>query len=306
MLVRDPSEYNTVVAYLGEGFLSGEFALATDIDGTLGHYRTGEHVDVEHNPELVEVFNILSAANGGAVAFVTGRPDEFVKNAFDGTNAFRVTENGALVRNADGEIISSHALPQIDDMRTDLIKALASDKMTAEFFADRRIFVEDFKDGTITIAFSDAVGDSPENLSHFKTQIGRVIQQVLDTNELWASGVDIIDSGAKVGNSYIEVLPSGLDKSTAVRELMKLEQFQGKRWLTLGDSEPDRPLLAASTATGGISIGVSDTAPDPMAQFNTPEQTQQLLIDIAEYVLTHNGGRFIAPTTPILERRLSL
>ena len=80
------------------------------------------------------------------------------------------------------------------------------------------------------------------------------------------------DHVAQAGKMVVEVKPASAHKGTALRRLMTLPPFAGRRPVMLGDDTTDEDALAAALALGGLAIKVGPgpsaarlRSPDPAA-----------------------------------------
>ncbi len=211
-------------------------AFLLDFDGTL--------VDIAPSPDLVVVPPEL-AANlvrlrdlcGGAVAIVTGRPIAQVDAHF-GTARYAIAgEHGIAVRLEPDAAPVFHTLP---DVPSHWIEAAG-----ASLARYPGAFLEPKSHG-----FALHYRAAPE--------AGRALQTVLESLLAECPGTFQL-MGAKMA---WEVRAAGIDKGTAVRDLMAEPPFAGRLPIFVGDDVTDEDGMREARARGGLGLRVPDVFAD--------------------------------------------
>lgn len=73
---------------------------------------------------------------------------------------------------------------------------------------------------------------------------------------------------AQAGKMVVEVKPAAAHKGTALRRLMQIEPFAGRRAVMLGDDTTDEDAIAAAQELGGVGVKVG--AGPSVARLRTP------------------------------------
>ncbi len=216
-----------------------EAAFLLDFDGTL--------VDIAPAPELVQVppdlartLRRLRERCGDALALVTGRPITQI-DAFLPDVPFAVAgEHGIAIRHAAGAPVQRPELPPVPPQWLDAAEALAA--------GHEGVRVERKATGFVL---------------HFRANpsAGAVLKQAADALVAGSAGRFHVQSAKMAW----EIRPSGIDKGTAVRALMRQAPFAGRRPVFLGDDVTDEDGIAAAIALGGTGYRIPSDFVDPEA-----------------------------------------
>ena len=213
-------------------------ALLLDLDGTLIDLAaTPDAVVVPH--ALPPLLRRLRAHHADAVAIVTGRPIDDV-DALLGDAPFAVAgEHGAAIRKAPGLAVARRPLPVLP------LAALArADRVAAQF------------PGALVERKAHGVA------LHFR----RAPEAEAALRDVAAAMVASCPGFVLLPGSMIwEVRPAGVDKGSAVRELMASPPFAGRVPIFVGDDVTDRDGIAAAMAMGGAGLLVAETFGTPTA-----------------------------------------
>jgi trehalose 6-phosphate phosphatase len=211
-------------------------AFLLDFDGTL--------VDIAPSPDRVVVpvdllsdLERLRARCGGALAIVTGRPIAQV-DAYLGDAHFAMAgEHGTAVRHTPAGAIFHRDLPATPPAWIQAAKALAARYPGTLYEPKQHGFVLHYR-------------AAPE--------AGRALQ----------SGLEALLAAAPLTHSIVgakmawEVRPTGVDKATAVRDLMSRQPFAGRLPIFVGDDVTDEDGMRESRALGGLGLRVPDVFAD--------------------------------------------
>jgi HAD superfamily hydrolase (TIGR01484 family) len=251
----------------------GRLALLPDQDGATVMKPIGVHSGFEPETELEETYRTFLKA-GNLIAPITGRPEIFFKSAYPNLHDkfWIASEMGARITAPGGHVLTEHPVPQ----RKELI-----DRISQQLEKFPGSFVEDGKTCAITIA-----------LTHTPDRIGAYSNMLRFANAHAAGNDGIhIKSGAAEYNTHIEFVPKGIDKGSATEFLLNQFTFKDRMVVCIGDTEPDRDMMAVVNDVGGISIGVGPNAPD-IAHIVLPDHksVQRYLGKIADSVRHSKGN----------------
>ncbi|EHH67795.1 trehalose-phosphatase [Gluconobacter morbifer] len=216
-------------------FPPSKAALLLDFDGTLVDIApTPDTVKVSEGlvPDLLRLKDML----GGALAIVTGRPIAQIDHFLPGVPHAVAGEHGVMVRAAPGADIQGRALPDVpEDWRR------AAMDIEACFPGAH---VEHKKAGMVL---------------HYR----KAPEAEPDFRALTASW-PVERSGFHLQDALmaIELRPLGVDKGTALRELMVESPFRGRLPLFVGDDVTDRDGVRAAQQMGGAGWLIPDDFPD--------------------------------------------
>jgi trehalose 6-phosphate phosphatase len=211
-------------------------AFLLEFDGTL--------VDIAASPDLVVVppdlcpaLDRLRAHCGGALAIVTGRPIAQV-DAYLGAGRYAIAgEHGTAVRHAPGEPAHLRELPLTPPHWIAAAKGLVDRYPGTSYEPKRHGFVLHYR-------------AAPE--------AGRALYAALEP--LLAEQPELFQlMGAKMA---WELRPAGVDKATAVRDLMSRPPFTGRLPIFVGDDVTDEDGMREARALGGLGLRVPDVFAD--------------------------------------------
>jgi trehalose 6-phosphate phosphatase len=91
--------------------------------------------------------------------------------------------------------------------------------------------------------------------------------------------LDVLD-----GKFVVEVKPSGFNKGTGIRELMKSAPFRGRRPIFIGDDVTDEAAFAVLPEFDGIGFSVGRELPGVAGFFQAPSDVRAWLYRVADTV----------------------
>lgn len=204
------------------------YAIFLDIDGTL--------LDIAPSPQavivpdgLVESLRDLRQAVDGALAFVSGRTLGEIDRLFAPLRTAAAAEHGAVVRLPSGDIEEARvAVPP--EWRTLLAQ-----------FADRHpgVLIEE-KTHSIVTHYRQAPEAEP------------IVRQTVSELAAGASDFEVLPA-----RMAYELCGRDISKSAAVRRLMQIPPFAGRKPIYVGDDVTDEPAIAAAQKAGGLGLHVA-------------------------------------------------
>jgi trehalose 6-phosphate phosphatase len=221
-------------------------ALFLDVDGTL--------LEIAPRPELVRVpdglpslIMRLSAARGGALALISGRPLAQLDQLFQPWQGAAAGLHGLERRRADGildRVVDVHSAAALDSLRPKL-EALAAD--------GTGLTLED-KGGTLALHYRAAPYREPE------------IRAVVETlHREIASVLRLI-----IGKMVVEFQPRGADKGRAIAAFLAEPPFLERRPVFVGDDTTDEDGFAEIRPRGGIAVRVGPFDGATAANYRLP------------------------------------
>jgi trehalose 6-phosphate phosphatase len=210
-------------------------ALLLDLDGTLLDIApTPDAVVVP--PGLLDVLRSLRQLLGDAVAVITGRPVETIDRLL-GDAVFAVAgEHGGAIRHSPGGELERPALPTPPAELVAAAEQLVAEHPGAIFEPKARGFSLHYR----------AVPSAGPALR----------------NGLAALITGYNDFELLAGNMIWEVRPRGVDKGTAVAQLMERAPFAGRLPVFLGDDVTDEDGIAVAIKMGGAGLRVPEVFGD--------------------------------------------
>lgn len=206
-----------------------------DIDGTL--IELAERPDeVVVSTGLPETLNRLSQRLDGAVALVTGRRLDDIDRLLGRLPIAAAGQHGLERRDAAG-----HRTTHVVD-RT--LMATIANRLQGFAAGQPGTEVED-KGLTVALHYRRAP-DAEEAARRFVKEALRGVGDALSLHD---------------GKKVLEVKPFGVDKGTAVREMMAAPPFAGRTPVFIGDDVTDEDGFAAVNDLDGISIEVGYREP---------------------------------------------
>jgi len=225
-------------------------ALFLDFDGTL--------VDLAERPSLVQVPRELpallasvSAAVGEALAIVTGRRLASI-DALLAPMRF----SGAGLHGAELRTDPRETAPQLQSTLDHAAQWLA-----ARIDGDTALWLED-KGAALALHYRGA----PERAA--------------DAERLLRDAVDGLDVEVIGGKCVFEARPCNVNKGQALRALMRLPPFAGRRPLYVGDDTTDEDGIRAAQSLGGIGIKVGEGSSDATLRLESPAAVRAWLAGI--------------------------
>lgn len=205
-----------------------DWALFLDLDGTLIDIAATP-ASVVVPPDLVRALQRATAALGGALAIVSGRPLADLDALLAPFEFAGGAEHGAVVRKANGSVETlGTAVPG------DWVAAL---RVTA---ADRTGVLIEEKSHSVVAHYRQAPADGPMLLAAAE----RLVAQAPELFEVLR------------GNMAIEIRPRAANKARPVEVLMASPPFQGRVPIFVGDDLTDEDGFRAVEALGGAALRV--------------------------------------------------
>jgi trehalose 6-phosphate phosphatase len=233
----------------------GKCAILLDIDGTI--------LDLAPSPQQVWVpaalrrtLARLDGLTGGAVALVSGRSLNDIDLIFSPLQLAAIGGHGAELRPlANAEPRMCAAL-----LRPDLKRKLAS--LTE---VGPGILVED-KGYSLALHYRLA----PGRAEALRIAIERICA------EEPRDSVEILP-----GKLVVEIKAAGVNKATAVCELMQYQPFASRNPIFIGDDTTDEPVFGIISRFGGLGFSVGRVIANANGHFDTPESVRTWLGRIA-------------------------
>jgi trehalose 6-phosphate phosphatase len=206
-------------------------ALFLDLDGTLIDIAP-RHDQVWVAPTLPGVLARLRAALGGALAIVSGRPLHDIVSLIPLDGLCIAAEHGARLRLPDGTMEDHAACLPARQAWIAAIQA-ALPRWPGAFLEEKTI--------GLVIHYRQAPGFGPE-IEHFMRDL---IAPAAGQAELLTALM------------AFEIRPAGVGKGHAVRRLMAITPFAGRRPVFIGDDVTDEEGMAAAVDFGGEGLHVA-------------------------------------------------
>lgn len=205
------------------------YAVFLDIDGTL--------LDIAPSPQavvvpagLTEALIRLHDALDGALAFVSGRKLDDVDRLFAPLRTAVAAEHGAIVRLPDGKVEEANVV--VPQAWGTMLKQLAA--------RHPGVLIEE-KAHSIVAHYRLAPEAEP------------IVRQAV--NEIAASASDCFD--ILPARMAYELCGRDVSKGAAVRRLMRIAPFAGRKPIYIGDDVTDEPAIAAAQQAGGLGLHVA-------------------------------------------------
>ncbi len=206
-------------------------ALLLDMDGTL--------LDIAPTPDSVVVAPGLAGTLeqlrdhlAGAVAVVTGRPVAQIDALLPGVLTAVSGEHGGAIRPAPGADLERAPLPELPDALRSAAAALAEPHPGVILEHKARGFVLHYR---------------------LAPELGRPLRAALDSLLVPHPALQLIPA-----HMAWEIRPNGVDKGSAVRELMARAPFAGRIPVFIGDDVTDEDGMRAARHFGGAGLFVPD------------------------------------------------
>lgn len=235
----------------------GEVAILLDIDGTIVDIAPTPR-EVWVSPELCHTLSRLLERTGGALALVSGRSLADMDLLFAPLELPMIGGHGAEVRMSPDGPVDSHRARPLDDHLKRRFAAIKS--------AGPGIIVEDKGYG---LALHYRLAPQLE-----QTVADRVAEIVA---ELPVDTIEVLP-----GKAVIEIKPAGFNKGSAVRELMNVAPFAGRRPIFIGDDKTDEAAFAVLPEFNGLGFSVGRIVPGVKGHFHTPNDVRAWLRGLAE------------------------
>jgi trehalose 6-phosphate phosphatase len=232
-----------------------KYAILLDIDGTILDLAPAPQ-EVWVPSDLRRTLTRLEELTGGAVALVSGRSLHDIDLIFSPLQLAAIGGHGAELRVAPGGEGVARALP---------LNPLLKRKLAALSELDPGILVED-KDYSLALHYRLA----PEKGDALRAAIHEICAGVP------RGSVEILP-----GKLVFEVKMAGINKASAVRELMKYSPFKSRAPIFIGDDTTDEPVFPVLSQFGGLGFSVGRVVPDVNGHFERPESVRAWLARIA-------------------------
>jgi trehalose 6-phosphate phosphatase len=231
-------------------------ALLLDVDGTL--------LDIASTPDGVVVpaslnatLERLLAQTGGTVALVSGRTIPMLDRLFQPLKLPAIGGHGAEMRLApEGAVIKQHP-PGLSEAIRKRLHALAE--------IDPRLLVED-KQHSIAVHYRLALQQEPL----LEKEIAAIIADEPGDE------IEVLP-----GKAVIEIKPSRFNKGVAVRTLMGLAPFLGRKPIFIGDDTTDEAVFAILPGLRGVGFSVGRAMPGADGVIPSPEHVRTWLAHLA-------------------------
>jgi trehalose 6-phosphate phosphatase len=243
---------------LAETFLVPELrkcALLLDIDGTILDLAPAPQ-EVWVPAELRKTLARLQDLTGGALALVSGRSLHDIDLIFSPLQLAAIGGHGAELRATPG----GEPVLRAVELNPVLKRALAS--LTE---LGPGILVED-KGYSLALHYRLAAAKGDELRAAIDGICGTVPR----------GRVEVLP-----GKLVFEIKMAGINKASAVRDLMKYPPFKDRSPIFIGDDTTDEPVFPILSQFGGLGFSVGRVVPDVNGHFEKPESVREWLGRIA-------------------------
>jgi trehalose 6-phosphate phosphatase len=230
-------------------------AILLDIDGTI--------LDLAPAPQQVwvptglrQTLARLDELTGGAVALVSGRSLHDIDLIFSPLELAAIGGHGAELRTLPG------SEPQ---MRAKPLPAGLKRRLAAVTELGPGILAED-KGYSLALHYRLA----PEKADAVRAAVERICAE--HSQDM----VEILP-----GKLVLEIKAAGINKATAVCELMTYAPFSERNPIFIGDDFTDEPVFGVISQFGGLGFSVGHVAPDVNGHFDKPESVRAWLARVA-------------------------
>ncbi len=230
-----------------------QIALLFDIDGTL--IELGPSPFEVHVPdELRTTLRHLSQITAGALALVSGRPIKDIDILFDPLKLAAIGGHGAELR-------LHQSIKNLAPMLSDSLRAQLSSAAALR----PGIVVED-KGYSVALHYRKV----PQNETWLMRHIAAACKAHAD------EATEVLP-----GKLMLEVKRPAVNKGEAVRHLMKMEPFRGRRPIFIGDDVTDESVFAVMPDLGGLAYSVTRKVDGLAGIFNSPADVRHALYRLA-------------------------
>lgn len=238
-----------------------------DIDGSLDKLTPGNHI---LSGPIKAAAPMIKMARFFPTGVLTGRPHKIVETGFDGLLdtefGFAGTEAGARLVKSRHELVYERGIKNIFQ---------AKERYQA--------VMDEYEGGIVEDHTLCSIINGMTNIDY--SHYNEVMMKLnIITEDLKGEGnlIDVV-SGNKPGiNVHYNVVPLGVNKGFGIREIYSLFQIQKPLCLAFGDDHADQPMFQHVSAHGGITIGISEKAPNCDIRLNKPEEAVLLLEMMAQ------------------------
>jgi trehalose 6-phosphate phosphatase len=230
-------------------------AILLDIDGTILDLAPSPR-QVWVPPGLRRTLARLDELTGGAVALVSGRSLNDIDLIFSPLQLAAIGGHGAELRPVAGTAPRMCAAP---------LSGALKRKLAGIAEHGPGILVED-KGYSLALHY---------RLAPDKGEMLRAAVEDICANAPQES-VEILP-----GKLVVEIKAAGVNKATAVCELMRYPPFAGRNPIFIGDDTTDEPVFGIISKFGGLGFSVGRVAADVNGHFDKPESVRAWLARIA-------------------------
>jgi trehalose 6-phosphate phosphatase len=238
-------------------------ALLLDIDGTILDLAPAPQ-EVFVPAELRKTLMRLEDLTGGALALVSGRSLHDIDLIFSPLQVAAIGGHGAELRVVAGGEAVVRALP---------LNPVLKRKLAALAEIGPGILIED-KDYSLALHYRLAP-DKGELLRAAVLEICATAPR---------GSVEILP-----GKLVFEIKMAGINKASAVRELMKYPPFEGRNPIFIGDDTTDEPVFPVLSQFGGLGFSVGRVVANVDGHFEKPESVRAWLARIADQRQANQG-----------------
>jgi trehalose 6-phosphate phosphatase len=232
-------------------------ALLLDIDGTLLDLAPTPR-EVWVPPGLAETLDRLLARTSGALALVSGRSLNDIDLIFAPEQFPAVGGHGAEMRiSTDSEAVATHAPPMDKELKR---------RLAAIAKLSPGILLED-KGYSLALHYRLA--------PHAEKAIYEAVSLI--RADLPNAPIEVLP-----GKCVCEIKPSGFDKASGVRELMRHQPFKGRRPVFIGDDVTDESVFAIMPGLGGLAFSVGRRAQGVAGHFDEPRDVRAWLAHLLD------------------------
>jgi len=230
-------------------------ALFLDLDGTvIDIARTPAAVTVPDG--LVDTLGKLSAALGGALGVVTGRPLRQADVLLSPLRLVGVGVHGTQVRRAAGADCEELAPPAPP--------ALIG-QLKVVFAGIPGVLIEE-KGPVVAVHYRACPEARPQIVAALREMVQRRQHSMVLSH----------------GRMVVELVPEGFSKHSGVMALAALPAFSGRRPVMIGDDIADEDGFAAAVKLGGMGLRVAgEHFPQAEADFAGPQAVREWLAELA-------------------------
>ncbi|BAT60171.1 trehalose-6-phosphate phosphatase [Variibacter gotjawalensis] len=229
-------------------------AILLDVDGTLIEFGPTP-LDVHVPPSLKHTLSKLRDKLGGALCLVSGRPLEHLDILFSPLNVACIGGHGAENRLAPGQVLSATAAPIDPELRNRLLGIATN---TPGVLAEGKKY-------SLALHYRLA----PEQEEYIRSEIERICA------DFPADAVEVLP-----GKAVFEIKPRAFNKGVAVRALMEVPPFKGRKPIFLGDDVTDESVFSMLGEFNGIGYSVGRDLNFTEGTFATPREVRHWLYEL--------------------------
>jgi len=233
-------------------------AVLLDVDGTLLDLADTPH-SVAVPQRLKHALKALELQSGGATSFVSGRSMADLDRLFAPLRLAAVAGHGAELRARAGGMQERYEAAIPADLRQRL----------EEFGATHEGIIVEDKGYSCALHYR-RVPESGASVHAAAVAVCADYPQY---------ALDVL-----AGKFVVEVKPSGFNKGTGIRELMKSAPFRGRQPIFIGDDVTDEAAFAVLPEFDGIGFSVGRELPGVAGFFRTPSDVRDWLYRVADTV----------------------